>query len=379
MEPSRALVEASRLRLVDRDEEAAATLTSALVADPTHPDLLRELASTQLALSRLDEARRHAEQAILGDPQRPGAHQVLAFVLLAQGDTRAASEASLRGLACDPVNVTSLLNHARLCRLIAKRVGRARGRSWLASASSTIATAVREDPMRVPVRLEAALIAEATSDRSSADEHARAVLALEPDHAGAHLLLGRLAARSRDVERSSQHLATAGRLAPISAKPVDELRGLRFPRWTFSALFVGVPVGGVVANQWSKHLGLDEETRVELLLALILAITLLAVLIVIAGTRRRTDRMSSDAIRSLSVHRTVTTVERRAALRTNVLFPVLALVAYLASGAVLARVTDSPEQEKAWGNWFFGAVVIAIACWGVARVLRRRTRSVRGK
>lgn len=247
------------LELGDDLAGAEARYREVLRLMPNFPEALNNLGLLLRDRENLTEARAFLERAIA---QRPGygeAHGNLGLVLEEQGDIAAAVErfrAATRLLPNDPVQHVNLgmallrlegrQSEARVSLLRARRLA-ADDPSLLREIGAGLRTAgdaaeslrvfeslvdaVEGDANRALIHMEAAVSALAANDRAGAERHAQETVRLEPEHAGAYILLGRIArdrgdnaAARRQFELAARH-ATEGSV--IAREAEEALRTLR--------------------------------------------------------------------------------------------------------------------------------------------------------
>lgn len=93
---------------------AYAYFTQAVKLTPFYPDFKNKLASTALALNKVDEAKKHWEELVKENPNFAPAFSNLGYIYLTQGNDKKAEELYTRALYLDPDYEQALMNMAGL-------------------------------------------------------------------------------------------------------------------------------------------------------------------------------------------------------------------------------------------------------------------------
>lgn len=211
------------LLLRDREQlaEARALLERAIAVRPGYGEAHGNLGLVLEELGELDAAIGRLRAATRLLPEDPMQHANLGFALLQRGDAgRADARVSLlraRRLATDD---------AELLREIGSGLRAAgEGAEALRVFEGLIAATETDEASRLAeLHVEAALCAVAAEQGDVADRHAREAARLDPDHAGAQVLLGRLARARGDRAAARAAYERAARLADADSTLGREAR-----------------------------------------------------------------------------------------------------------------------------------------------------------
>lgn len=230
-----ALARSQTLRSVGRISEALHVVDEALARYPGDYDLVCERA---IVLGESEgcrsEALRTAEQAVSMDPEQAFGYQVLASILAGQAASprsRAATRAvEVAGRAAELSNGSpgTLTTLAYVLRTAGRR----------AEARAVALQAASAAPDDVGVLLELARCARDLRNVSEVRQIAESILAIDPENAAAHTLLGQSLARHGRSAAAAKELAEAKRLDPHSQAGDADLRHLVVGRYGIAIVFV---------------------------------------------------------------------------------------------------------------------------------------------
>lgn len=241
------------LELGDDLEGAERRYREVLAILPDFAEALNNLGLLLRDRQNLAEARTLLERAIAERPGYGEAHGNLGLVLEEQGDIEGAVgrfRAATRLLPEDPVQHANLgfallrlegrASDARVSLLRARRLAEsdaellreiAGGLRAAGDAAESLRIfdalipSAEDDRDRAVLHVEAALSALAANDRAAAERHATEAVRLEPEHAGAYILLGRIARDRGDTAAARRAFEMAKRHADAGsaiAREADE-------------------------------------------------------------------------------------------------------------------------------------------------------------
>jgi len=221
-----------------RYEEAAAAARRVLAVEPDNAAAGRLLAAALIDGGHAADGGEVVRGLLTRTPDSAELERLAGVAEYEQGRYEVAERHLQRSLSLDP---TSASTHVWLAESLLKRarslpprtirgsaiIGQAR---WHAEQCARL----RPDSELGPVMLSKVALAERCWD--DADRHVRRALAVNPENAVAHQVLGLAAAGRGDTSAAADHLVTAGRLNPRSDLALRQLRKLR-------ELRTGLPIG----------------------------------------------------------------------------------------------------------------------------------------
>jgi tetratricopeptide (TPR) repeat protein len=161
-------------------------------------------------LSRWDEAAEAAQAGIRCEPEDAGLLDVLALAQLESGRKREARATIDAAIELEPYVAEF---HAHRALILARCAKKSFRLASYGKARAAVEEALRLDPDSEEALRVRAQIAVVSNDRR-AREYTDALLALEPDDGGAHLIRGSALAERGDVRDSLRHFDEAARLDP---------------------------------------------------------------------------------------------------------------------------------------------------------------------
>lgn len=190
--------------LLERWEEAQATLNRVLMLHPNLAAAYGALAELYYAQNRVADAIEALEQAAQRDPDTPAYGANLGAYLLNAGRTQEALEALNRTLKAHPNHASALNNRAAVLR----KLGR------IEDAIVDVRTALNAHPDDSETLTNLAALLEMTGQLNAAFDAATQALAISPDNAAAHSAMGIILKAQGDFVAARKHLEQAVELNP---------------------------------------------------------------------------------------------------------------------------------------------------------------------
>lgn len=224
------LTVAARYVEIGRPELALQTL-SALDGDTaTHPYALLLRGRALCEMERFDDATRAARDGLADAPADIALLYLLSVAEEGRGDLAAAEAAVLAALAEDSDDAVLLCQYARVLMHGGE----------LDKAGRVLAKADAAEPGSSGVLTNRISLAYLRHDDKTAERLTKELLALDPEDAQAHRLLGAFAANRGDMETAAERLGSAVREDPADHRTADAARaagGMQSLFWLPSRFF----------------------------------------------------------------------------------------------------------------------------------------------
>jgi tetratricopeptide (TPR) repeat protein len=254
-----------------------------------------------LDLGRYEDAERETHAALVADPMNGYLHTQLAYLLHRRGSNERASAAATTALHLEPHNTHAAYSNALTidptARLLRRRAecltkwgeaARRHRKQRFAAAEADLVRAVSLSPDDEWIHIQFARLRMAQRDHERAAVSAAAAVELDPLNSDAHLLLGEAAEAAGNHAEAAEHYLRAGRLDPVSRKPLERLLNL-----SGRAAAGGFVLFGVVAQAAARS---ARHNVVALLVAYVVFIALMVMLMLVR--RRRIEGNLSASARS---------------------------------------------------------------------------------
>ena len=247
------------LRKADQLDEALARMEHALALGATAPETATVYAHLLADFGRFDEAVTVYDRVLIGHPAHIDAHETLARLLPQIGRREQAFDAYRRALSLNP-DVGALWLSALATAKDLRDADQLL--DWVASAEARFGT----EPL---LGLLAAQAHSGRGEDSAALARLDAVLARDPDNAGAQATLAQLCIRSGDFSRAEAAALHAARLAPDDQTAwslltvIWRLTGDTREEWLadYDRLVMEIDLDGIDLGATSKALSVLHRTQ----------------------------------------------------------------------------------------------------------------------